>query len=206
MSTNRKWIINVVVDSEYLSTFEGDTQGSWKEPIGATDSFGDHVIMIGTNDVDPNVVIGCADKVKSATLPPFELTVQPGDQVHWIVSEMNAHYIKEHNKKFSVVMYGFDTDSDFNKYFNTPAAPGADGVSLHFKSNVFNQTTEPPKPYLDVTISEISVPQATVKTDAQSGSTSYLLKLLLVDTTQPNNPEIKKYVKIDPKFKINRQH
>ncbi|AOT10915.1 hypothetical protein [Pseudoalteromonas luteoviolacea] len=184
------WTINVQVNTLYMSQLSGT--GTWENPIGRGQYFNDNVRMTAvSNDPSDNVHVGNDND--------FVLTVGADDQIRWQISEMNPIF----GNHRSVVMYGFAKGDNWD---NNLTPPGLDPVEVTSAVllNGFDATSQPSGEFLRTDNVDSSVPHTTVRAKAKSATINYHMKVLLLDTSDIENPTISKYIQIDPKISIQK--
>ncbi|WP_299125790.1 hypothetical protein [uncultured Tenacibaculum sp.] len=182
------WTINAIVNTQYLSKLEGSN--SWENPIGGGQYFNDNIYYVATRNTDGKVVTGNDRN--------FSLEVKPHDTIQWIVNPSNP----TNDNQFGVVMYGFESGSNWDKSFTKPDSRN---LEIYFAqlTNGFMNPQQPSNNFLKGSTAEIGVPETNVKAEPQfNDQINYHIKLLLLDLSSPSNPKILKYVKADPIFKI----
>lgn len=185
---SKVWTINVQVNTLHIRNLSGT--GTWERPIGAGEYWRNNVRMTAVSD-DPadNIVIGDGDS--------FALTVSKDDEIKWVVSEVNPIYKNQR----SVCMYGFSQGSNWDSNLTPPNTLVTEAAFAAIQ-NGFNAPEQPLSQFLTTAVSDISIPQTTVRAGAQNSSVSYYMRLLLIDTSNLTNPTILKYVQVDPVINI----
>ena len=182
------WTINVQIDTRYTEKFKD--QGTWANPVGTGEYWGDHVRMTAVNNVDNTVIVG-NDK-------NFSLSVKSEDIIRWVVSEVDPLY----SNHYSMCMYGFDTDNDsWKEFFHAPSII-ENSMAVTATSKIGIGGPEPTGDFLKATLADISYPQTIARVGNTKGEVKYYMQFLLVDISNAEDPQIVKYLQVDPLLKL----
>lgn len=182
------WTINVQIDTRYALKWSG--KGSWDSPLGSHEYWGDHVRMTAVNDKNNDVIVG-NDR-------DFSLSVNQEDEIRWIVSEIDPLF----SNHLSMCMYGFKTaDSTWQDYFHNPSII-ENSMAITATTKIAIGGEEPTGDFLKTTLADISYPQTIARVGSTGGEVNYHMKFLLVDISNPESPEIMKYLQVDPVLKL----
>jgi len=184
----KNWTINVQIDTRYAEKFSG--KGSWENPLGTGEYWGDHVRMTAVNNIDSMVIVG-NDK-------NFSLSVKSEDTIRWIVSEVDPLY----SNHLSMCMYGFQTDNDsWKEFFHAPSII-ENSMAVTATSRIGIGGSEPTDDFLKTTLADISYPQTIARVGNMKGEVKYYMQFLLVDISNVEDPQIVKYLQVDPVLKL----
>ncbi|QFY43676.1 hypothetical protein F6R98_14445 [Candidatus Methylospira mobilis] len=182
------WTINVQVNTLYFK--QQTAVGTWEQPVGGNMYWRNNVRMAAVSD-NP------ADAISIGDGDSFSLQVGKDDTIKWIVSEVNPIYTNYR----SMSMYGFDTGSNWNDNLTPPNTIITELEVAAVKTG-FNAAKQPAERWIDASTIDISIPQTTVRAKAKNASISYLMKLVLIDVSDINNPRPINFFRIDPTIVI----
>jgi len=184
------WTINVQIDTRYAEKFSG--KGSWENPLGTGEYWGDHVRMTAINNENRDIIVG-NDK-------NFSLSVKAEDTIRWVISEIDPLY----SNHLSMCMYGFNTDNDkWNDFFHSPSII-ENSMAVTAVTKVGIGGPEPTGDFLTTTLADISYPQTIARVGSAEGEVKYYMQFLLVDISNAKNPQILKYLQVDPLLKLEK--
>ncbi len=170
----KRWTINVQVNTLALTKLK--QTGTWERPLSNSFFWGDniHITAISNNPND-GIIYGKADN--------FRIKVNPGDEITWVVSEVNPCYV---NKR-AVCSYGFMEGVNWESSF-TPVTELLEEAAFIEMMTGFDATHEPNHKWLAYKNASIAIPKCFVRSDAVSARIHYQLKLSLVDIIDKWHP------------------
>ena len=183
----KTWTINVLVNTRYIEE-KIDGSGTWEEPVGAKKLLEKNVQMTAISD-------HVSDGIKTGTGDKFSLEVHPRDTIRWIVDQVNP--LDEESR--GVCMYGFKTGANWDSIL-TPLNARVQEADFVAMTKGFNDKSRTGA-RLRLETADISVPETTVRKNAKTGTVKYYMKILLLDTSK-TEPEIMKYVQVDPEIHV----
>jgi len=179
------WTINAQINTIYFSK-----KSSWEKPFRNDRKWQENIYMTAVSD-NPD------DQIVSGSIDNFNLTVNAGDTIQWIISELNP----VHSKKINICMYGLIAGENWKK--NLPNIKiSHNNIILSSVKHYFNSAEKPTAEFISLDFVNTSIPSIEIINKKLDEKISYNINIALVNIENIMEPEILNYMQLDSYFFI----
>ncbi len=182
---SKLWTVNIQINTIYFSR-----KSSWEKPFRNDREWQENINMTAVSD-NPD------DQIISGNINDFSLSVNAGDTIQWVVSEVNPIQ----SNKISACMYGLIAGENWE---NNLSEVKVSHKNIIFSSveHYFNGPEHPEGDFITLDCVNASIPYAQIIKSKLKEKVFYHINIALINTDDIMEPKIFDYIQLDSSFLI----